>query len=350
MQQAMGSVLGGSSRDFNRASHSTARTTTPLSPRATYYALDPPTCLRGISEPSLGSLNDRRIRRLRPKRTVWCSSAASSSECRRAVQSEGTGRSRSTAKITAAATSTELLWGLFLAPGRRNSQRVGRSKVVPLPAVSASASSAAEANMEVPYTLSNGMVVNVRKIRVLDELRQVATLRADAYYAENQSRFVGSLKKKFVEQEVESLQQRTSIMSRLGKPYSECLVAVDASSAAVLACIDMRLPAALNGTHPHGVPQDDPTGCYLLNVVVREDVRSQGLGRGIMQVAMMRAVQVWGARRLYTHVEADNEVAFRLYHSCGFQQHSADSKYEAATKLGQTVLLWAPAEGAPLTF
>ncbi|GIL78907.1 hypothetical protein Vretimale_103 [Volvox reticuliferus] len=126
-------------------------------------------------------------------------------------------------------------------------------------------------------------------------------------------------------------------------------VAVDPSSGIVFACIDMRLPAALNGTHPHGVPQDDPTGCYLLNVVVREDVRGQGLGRGIMQVAMMRAVQVWGARRLYTHVEADNEVAFRLYHSCGFQQHSADSKYEAATKLGQTVLLWAPAEAAPAT-
>ncbi|GLI66022.1 hypothetical protein VaNZ11_009727 [Volvox africanus] len=346
-QKAMGSILGGSSRDFNRASRSTARTTTPLSPRATYYALDQLTSLRSISEPSSDSLNDRNIRILRPKRTVWCSSAASG---RLAAQSEGTGRSRSTAKVTAVATSTELLWGVFPAPGRRHSQRVGRSKVMPLPAISASASFAAEANMEVPYTLSNGMVVHVRKIRVLDELRQVATLRADAYYAENQSRFVGSLKKKFVEQEVESLQQRTSIMSRQGKPYSECLVAADASSGAVLACIDMRLPAALNGTHPHGVPQDDPTGCYLLNVVVREDVRGQGLGQGIMQVAMMRAVQVWGARRLYTHVEADNEVAFRVYHSCGFQQHSTDSKYEAATKLGQTVLLWAPAEAAPLTF
>ncbi|PNH00484.1 hypothetical protein TSOC_013690, partial [Tetrabaena socialis] len=40
---------------------------------------------------------------------------------------------------------------------------------------------------------------------------------------ENQSRFVGSLKKQFVEQEAESLQQRTSAVSRNGQPYAECL-------------------------------------------------------------------------------------------------------------------------------
>ncbi len=55
-------------------------------------------------------------------------------------------------------------------------------------------------------------------------------------------------------------------------------------------------------------PQDDTGGCYLLNVVVREDVRGQGLGRAIMRAAMARAVHTWGAQRLYTHVEADNEV------------------------------------------
>ncbi|KXZ51789.1 hypothetical protein GPECTOR_11g232 [Gonium pectorale] len=160
---------------------------------------------------------------------------------------------------------------------------------------------------------------------------------------ENRSRFVGSLKKKFAEQEVESLQQRTTIMSKAGTPYSECLVAVDASTGAVLACIDLRTPCALTGTHPHGVPQDDPHGCYLLNVVVREDVRGQGLGRGIMLTAMARAVRLWGATGMYTHVEADNEVAFGLYHSCGFLEHSNDCRYEAASKLGQTVLLVAPA-------
>lgn len=41
---------------------------------------------------------------------------------------------------------------------------------------------------------------------------------------DNHSRFVGSLKKKFVEQEMDSLQQRTSATSRTGQPFAECLV------------------------------------------------------------------------------------------------------------------------------
>ncbi|GFR51523.1 hypothetical protein Agub_g13939 [Astrephomene gubernaculifera] len=200
---------------------------------------------------------------------------------------------------------------------------------------------------EVPYTLSGGLEVTVRNVRSLDELRQVSTLRADAYYAESQSRFVNSLKKKFVEQEVESLQQRTTILSRHGQPYSECLVAVERCSAAVLGCIDVRLPAALNGTHPHGVPQDDPAGCYLLNLVVREEARGRGLGGALMRAAMSRAVGRWGAARLYTHVEADNEVAYRLYCSCGFQQHSLEASCPGAAaagaqQLGCRLLLVAP--------
>eukprot|EP00198_Chlamydomonas_reinhardtii_P009711 XP_001699048.1 predicted protein [Chlamydomonas reinhardtii] len=190
----------------------------------------------------------------------------------------------------------------------------------------------------------SGLSVTMRKVSTLDELRQVATLRADAYYAENFSRFVGSLKKKFVEQEVESLQQRTYATSKQGTPFCECLVAVEAGSSTVLGCIDLRLPAALNGAHPAGVPAGDTAGCYLLNVVVREDVRGQGLGRAIMRAAMGRAVHTWGAARLYTHVEADNEVAYNLYAGCGFAKHSTDVRYEAETKLGQTVLLLADAE------
>ncbi|KAG2423292.1 hypothetical protein HXX76_015441 [Chlamydomonas incerta] len=221
------------------------------------------------------------------------------------------------------------------------------SRVAAASAASASASSSESENGDVSVEFvveSSGLSVTMRKVQTLDELRQVATLRADAYYAENQSRFVGSLKKKFVEQEVESLQQRTSATSKQGKPFCECLVAVQADSSTVLGCIDMRLPAALNGAHPAGVPAEDTGGCYLLNVVVREDVRGQGLGRAIMRAAMGRAVHTWGAARLYTHVEADNEVAYNLYAGCGFTKHSADVRYEAETKLGQTVLLLADAE------
>lgn len=47
--------------------------------------------------------------------------------------------------------------------------------------------------------------IEVRLATSSDELWQAAKLRAEAYYAEDRSRFVGSLKKKFAEQELESL-------------------------------------------------------------------------------------------------------------------------------------------------
>jgi hypothetical protein len=51
-------------------------------------------------------------------------------------------------------------------------------------------------------------------------------------------------------------------------------VAVSGSST-VIGCIDIRVPEALSGTHPAGVPSEDPHGCYILNVVVDEDLRGQ---------------------------------------------------------------------------
>lgn len=47
---------------------------------------------------------------------------------------------------------------------------------------------------------------------------------------------------------------------------------------------------------------------------------------------------------MYTHVAADNVVAFRLYTSCGFTQYSADSKFDSALDLGKLVLLQATAD------
>ena len=76
----------------------------------------------------------------------------------------------------------------------------------------------------------------------------------------------------------------------------------------VLGCIDIRLPQSVTGAAAIGVPDGDAAGCYLLNVVVEEESRGQGLGKALMKAAVQRAVQQWGAERLYTHVEATNEV------------------------------------------
>ncbi|EFJ52658.1 hypothetical protein VOLCADRAFT_120146 [Volvox carteri f. nagariensis] len=341
--KGMGSIVGGCSTDLKcRPSSRSSSHATPWPVRATTYALDSQAHQRNTSEIPVRQAYGRTSPSTASRPTAWCSATVPSQACWFNPPLDTACCRHDAVSIAPTSASSQPRWGGVITAAAKAARRDGRHRarrILPLPAAApaSAAAAAADPNAEVSYTSNNGLVLMVRKIRTLDELRQVATLRADAYYAENQSRFVGSLKKKFVEQEVESLQQRTTILSRQGKPYSECLVAIDSASGAVLACIDMRLPAALNGTHPHGVPQDDPSGCYLLNVVVREDVRGQGLGRGIMQAAMVRAVQLWGAGALYTHVEADNEVAYKLYHSCGFERHSADSKYEAASKLGQTV-------------
>lgn len=69
-------------------------------------------------------------------------------------------------------------------------------------------------------------------------------------------------------------------------------------------------------------------------MVVLEALRGQGLGRSLMRAAMYRAVHAHGSARLYTSVEADNDVAVRLYRGCGFEDFSTDSKFESGLKLG----------------
>jgi ribosomal protein S18 acetylase RimI-like enzyme len=60
-------------------------------------------------------------------------------------------------------------------------------------------------------------------------------------------------------------------------------------------------------------------GAYILNVVVEEESRGQGIGKALMFEAMSRAVHMWGAKTLYTHVEATNEVGGR----CEDEEHEA---------------------------
>jgi hypothetical protein len=55
-------------------------------------------------------------------------------------------------------------------------------------------------------------------------------------------------------------------------------------------------------------------------------------------------VAAWGAARLFTHVEADNDAAVGLYRGCGFAEHSgAGQQYDGAAALGRLLLLVAEA-------
>ncbi|KAF5836974.1 acyl-CoA N-acyltransferase [Dunaliella salina] len=171
----------------------------------------------------------------------------------------------------------------------------------------------------------------------------IARLRANAFYENDRSRFVESFKKKFVAQEMESLKERT-----VAGPYGqlcECLLArPEEDGQQVIGCIDIRVPRAVTGKHPAGVPAEDEKGAYILNVVVEEDSRGQGVGKALMREAMSRAVKIWQAENLYTHVEADNEVALHLYLTCGFKEQSSSSRFDSSVSLGKLLLLKAGAE------
>lgn len=68
--------------------------------------------------------------------------------------------------------------------------------------------------------------------------------------------------------------------------------------------------------------------------------RGQGVGKALMQTAVQQSCTLWGATSVYTCVDADNEIAFRLYKSCGFTELTADSgSYDGALDLGRVVLL-----------
>lgn len=179
--------------------------------------------------------------------------------------------------------------------------------------------------------------LEVKAITNDKEVQQVAKLRAEAYYEDDRSRYVESFKSKFARQEMESLKQRTTPRYS-GRPLSQCLVAVD-DAENVVGCLDVRLPRQVTGIHPEGVPREDESGAYVLNVVVREDMRGKGVGKVLLSTAILRARSDWLSQHLYTHVQADNEVACRLYRSCGFADFQSGGALEGASSLGLLLLL-----------
>ena len=56
----------------------------------------------------------------------------------------------------------------------------------------------------------------------------------------------------------------------------------------------------------------DRYGAYLLNVVVKDEWQRQGCGTAMIVRAEEDAAQLWSASRIYTKVDAENEVGVPL--------------------------------------
>jgi ribosomal protein S18 acetylase RimI-like enzyme len=268
---------------------------------------------------------------------------------------------------------------------RRRSAAAARAAAAPAAAAPPAAAAAAAA--------AAAPAVVVRPFAGESELLAVARMRAEAYHEEDSSRFAATFKKQFAEREAASLRQRTA------SGACECLVAVkaaaaragaaadgdDASSsssgggsgsssssggggsspAEVLGCIDLRPPNSSSaaaaaaaaaaagggsgsgsGGGGNGPPAEDAAhGAYLLNVVVSERARGRGVGEALMRAALRRARERHGARRAYTHVEAGNGPAARLYARCGFCEGGEErGALAGAAQLGRVLLLRADLE------
>lgn len=133
-------------------------------------------------------------------------------------------------------------------------------------------------------------------------------------------RFAASYKKQFREQEARSLAARTAGCP----PECACLVALDASTSAVLGALDVRPPASAGGLHPRGVPASDATGAAVLNVAVAPAARRKGVGVTLMAAAADLARASWAADRLYASVAAANKPARALYAACGYKAVEGD--------------------------
>eukprot|EP00803_Ostreobium_quekettii_P009760 evm.model.scf_182.7 EVM.evm.TU.scf_182.7 scf_182:59403-61849(+) len=120
-----------------------------------------------------------------------------------------------------------------------------------------------------------------------------------------------------------------------------CLKVATDGDASVVGGLDVRLPRTLSGDHPEGVPTEDGSGCFVVNVVVDENRRGQGIGGELMRAAVSMATD-WGATNAYTHVDATNTAALNLYSKYGFKEVSCVDALDSTATLGKTLLLKRP--------
>lgn len=106
-----------------------------------------------------------------------------------------------------------------------------------------------------------------------------------------------------------------------------------------------KLPDELCGTRPKDNEAQQRRG-YLSNVCVAEDFQKRGIGSALIKHTMSLA-QLWGISDLYTHVEAKNENARRLYDKTGFVIENEENASEARL-MGRSrrLLLWIDLKGS----
>eukprot|EP00890_Picochlorum_soloecismus_P006395 jgi/Picsp_1/6757/NSC_04098-R1_protein len=158
-----------------------------------------------------------------------------------------------------------------------------------------------------------GSIVVIRRASGEAELRQVAQLRADAYYEDqNFGRFTASFKKQFQEQEYRRLTEENERICKT-------LICHEPQGEDVVGTLEIRpaepeMMADLKSNFGHV-----STASYIKNVVVHQLHRRKGIGKALLQEAWSTVQsEMDGCAAMLTHVEISNIDALRLYENFGF--------------------------------
>ena len=194
-----------------------------------------------------------------------------------------------------------------------------------------------------------------------EQLRLVAELRADAYYAELASRnalpfpsrFLPAFRREFAERELRSLQLRTT--SAVGASLRcACLVVLRESSAgpALLGCADVSWRAGPCSSDINGTLACE-AHAYMDNLAVTPLERRQGVASSLVCSATRLAAEEWGAEEVHAHCHAQNHRARRLYVQLGFRapvlaERRRDGLVVAAERMSGLLMLTAKVPLVPL--
>ncbi|KAF3795335.1 hypothetical protein EJ110_NYTH05409 [Nymphaea thermarum] len=171
-----------------------------------------------------------------------------------------------------------------------------------------------------------------REAAVDEEYWTAAWLRAESQYeGQVHNRYVDNYKRKFAEQEYNTLKRRCG-----GQLTAKCtcIVAVkeDGAKRTILNSIVGTLDISIRNLHhgesfpgehvkpgiQHLYQRDTERYAYVANVCVAKFARRQGIASNMLQLAKETAKES-GARQVFIHVDKNNKAAQQLYEKMGFQ-------------------------------